>query len=167
MDVIAVAILLGILLYFYGQYGEEWRRKFWLYMAEHNPYYKVAKDVSLTSSALRKYANDAMVKKLLELEAKVQKYQAQLSEIQQKMSAQKEASEVIDEQIDEKVKEVLKKEILLKPTVPIRVIDADGVVRGWLDSIRGTFSEAYILVRTPDNLLLIFGPDDLSSMILN
>ena len=167
---IAVLVIFGTFLYFWSQYGKEWRRRFWLWLAEINPYYKVAQQVSLTSSALRKYANEALIKKVMELEAQVRRLESQLSDIEQKATASKDFQEEVASQEMEKIKEVLSLPPILKPTsddAPIKVYDADGVFRGWLDSVRGTFSEAYILVRTPKNELLIFGPDELENLLLN
>jgi len=167
---IPILILIGVGAYFWSEYGKEWKRKFWLWLAERNPYYKVAKDVSLTSPAMKKYVKEAMIKKMMELEAQVRSLESTLSQIQDKMAASKKFDEEVKKQEDDKINEVLSIPALLKPTAedaPIKVYDADGVFRGYLDSVRGTFSEAYILVRTPDNKLLIFGPDALDNLLLN
>ena len=167
MEAIAALILLGALAYFWTEYGKEFRKRFWMWITEKSPYYKVATNISLTSKALKKYTNEALIRKLMELEAQNRALESKLKEIESKITAQKEFKEEVENQENEKIKEVLNLDPILKPLDPIKVYDADGVFRGYLDSIRGTFSEAYILVRTKDNELLIFGPDELTNMLLN
>lgn len=160
-------VILAVALYFYSKYQDQLRERFWKYMAEVNPYYKVATKMSLTSKALQKYTNPALIKKLMELESQVQALESQLADYQEKMQAHKDFQEEVENQESDKVKEILEQPPILVATVPIKVYDADGQYRGYLDSIRGSLSEAYLLVRTDNNELLIFGPSELQNLLLN
>jgi len=167
MDVVALLLLAGSIAYLWREHGAELKRRFWMWITAKSPYFKVATKMSLTSKALRKYTNEALIRKLMELEAQNRALESKLREIEEKMTAQKDFQKEIENQEKEKIDEVLQLQPILKPLDPIKVYDADGVLRGYLDSIRGTFSEAYILVRSSDNELLIFGPDELTNMLLN
>lgn len=167
METIALILIIGAIYYFWKEYGDDIKKRFWMWITSKSPYFKVATNMSLTSKALRKYTNEALIRKLVELEAQNRALESQLREIQEKLAASKQFDEEVKQQQDEKISEIMKQEPILKPLEPIRVYDADGVFRGYLDSIRGTFSEAYILVRTKENELLIFGPDELQNLILN
>jgi len=167
MEAIAWIILLGAIIYFWREYGKLLKKRFWMWITEKSPYYRVATNMSLTSKALAKYTNDALIRKMMELEAQNRALESQLRELQEKIYAQKQFDEEVEKQKNDKLAEIKDLPVILAPTTPIRVYDADGVFRGFLDSIRGSFSEAYLLIRTPDNELHIFGPDELTNMLLN
>lgn len=167
MEALAWLIIFVVILYIYNNYGSAIKKAFWRWITEKSPYFKVSKKFSLTDKALRKYTSEALIRKVMELEAEVEKLRNTLKEIEEKATKQKEYKEEIDKQTSEEINNIMSTPTLIKPARPIRVYDADGVFRGYLDSIKGTFSEAYVLVRTEDNELLIFGPDDITNLILN
>lgn len=165
MEIIAWLIILFAIYYIWHNYGSEIKKRFWLWITEKSPYFKVTKEYSLTDKALRKYTSEALIKKVMELEAQVNRLVNQLREYQEKMHAHKQFTEAVKEQEEEKIREVAELPTILAPLEPIKVFDADGTFRGYLEAIKGTFSEAYIIVRTRDNKRLIFGPGELSELI--
>ena len=165
MEIVAWLIIAGAVYYFWRNYGNEVKKRFWMWITEKSPYFKVSKEFSLTDKALRKYTSEALIRKVMQLEAQVEKLTNELMEYQQKMQAHKKMEEVLSEQEREKIEEVAQLPTILAPYEPIKVYDADGVFRGYLEGIKGSFSEAYIIVRTPENERLIFGPDELTNLI--
>ena len=162
---IAWLIILAAIYYYWVNYGKDIKKKFWMWITEKSPYFKVSKQFSLTDKALRKYTSEALIKKVMELEAQVNSLYNKLYEYESKIRAHKDFKEAIKDQENEKIKEVAELPSILTPLEPIKVFDVDGTFRGYLEAIKGTFSEAYIIVRTKDNRRLIFGPDELSNLI--
>ena len=165
MGVLAWVVIGFAVIYLLAVYWDEIRDRFWRWVTEKSPYFRVSREFSLTDQALKKYTSEALIRKTMELEAEVNRLQNTLKEIEEKMYKHKEFNKQQEEQVDEKIKEVLELPTLLAPVEPIKVIDVNGVFRGYLEAIKGTFSEAYIIVRTKDNERLIFGPDELTNLL--
>jgi len=166
MDPIPWILAFGLLAY-YLTHRAEVREKFWRWITEKSPYFLVATDVSLTSKGMRKYINQALAKKVLDLEAKIAQLEEQLHEYQSKLQAYAEAEQQKKEWLDKRIEKIVSENIILKPNKEVRVFNTDYKFVGYLECIAGHFDEAYAIVRTPTNERKIFGPAKLNELFIN
>ena len=166
MDLLPVAIAIGLLAY-YWTHRDQINDAFWRWITEKSPYFLVSTDVSLTHRGMRKYINEALAKKVLELESKIAQLEEQLHEYEEKARAFKDAEKAKNEWVANKIQEILNKNIIMKPPKEVRVFTADYKFVGYLEYVAGTFDEAYAIVRTPRNERKIFGPTRLDELFAN
>jgi len=165
-DLIPWVLAFGLLAY-YLTHKDEVREKFWKWITEKSPYFLVATDVSLTSKGMKKYINQALAKKVLELEAKVAQLEEKVHEYESKIQAYVEAEAQKKQWMEDRIKEITSENVLLRPNKEVKVFTTDYKFVGYLECIAGHFDEAYVIVRTPDNERKIYGPAKLQELFVN
>ena len=75
-------ILAFFILAYYIWNRTEVRDRFWRWITEKSPYFKVATDISLTSKGAQKYLNQALLEKYLALKAEYERLMERYSQLE-------------------------------------------------------------------------------------
>ena len=166
MDIIPYALAFGLLAYYYT-HRDQIHEKFWRWITKKSPYFLVATKVSLTHKGAQKYLNKALVRKVLDLEAKLAQTEERLHKYEEAIRAFQDMDKKKQEWEDSKIDEILSKDIILKPKGKVKVFNADYKFVGYLEYVAGSIDEAYAIVRSEDNTRKIFGPAPLNELFIN